>query len=85
MEFKVYIYLSGCEPKVVLLVNTITANENYNGDTHILRVNQALGIPYQDQTLIFTFQMSSNGFIADYFPCKFETKGRRVSHSVVCP
>ena len=58
------------------LVNSITAYDQPDGNTYILRINEALGMIEQDRVLMCPFQMRANELIIGNFLHIFLTKGR---------
>ena len=76
---EVYPYSEDYEPKIVEVVNSITAFDAPDGQTYILLFNQALDIPGQEPSLICPNQLRDNGLIVNDCPKQYDNGS---SHSI---
>ena len=77
---KVYPYLDEYKPKIVNVVNAITAYDSPEGETFILLVNEALSMPNLEPSLLCPNQLRSNGIIVNNYPRQFDSLSTHSIH-----
>ena len=77
---KVYPYSDEYTPKIVNVVNLITAYDSPEGETFILLVNEALSMPNLEPSFLCPNQLRSNGIIVNDCPRQFDSLSNHSIH-----